>query len=83
MSELASPNAADDLVQRVRAARLPHPSIRERIRIDAGLSLRALADELDVDPMSVYRWEKGLVRPRLDHAIAYRELLDRLQEACA
>jgi DNA-binding transcriptional regulator YiaG len=81
-SELASPNHSA-LVDRVRAAQLPPPSVRERIRLDAGLSLRAIAETLDVDPMSVHRWERGLVRPRLDHAIAYRRLLDDLQAVSA
>jgi DNA-binding XRE family transcriptional regulator len=82
MAEMAS-SYPRGLAARVKRAKLPPPSVREQIRIEAGLSLRALADELDVDPMSVHRWEKGFVRPRLEHAIAYRRLLEALQEACA
>jgi DNA-binding XRE family transcriptional regulator len=70
------------LVERVRLGRLPPVAVRERIRIEAGLSLRALAAELGVDPMSVYRWERGYARPRLEHAIAYAKLLDQLEQAC-
>jgi hypothetical protein len=40
-----------------------------------------MATALGVDVMSVYRWEKGMVVPRLDHAASYRTLLDQLDSA--
>lgn len=36
---------------------------------------------LKVSPMTVLRWEHGTTEPRLENAIAYRQLLDALHEA--
>jgi DNA-binding XRE family transcriptional regulator len=58
-------------------------SARREIRCSASASLRDLADELGVSPMTVLRWEQGKTKPRLAHAIAYRRLLDQLAEAAA
>jgi DNA-binding XRE family transcriptional regulator len=69
------------LAEQVRASRLPPPRERRRIREAARVSLRRAGEELGVDPMTVLRWERGVVEPRLEHAIAYRELLDALAEA--
>jgi transcriptional regulator with XRE-family HTH domain len=53
---------------------------RRSIRKAARASLRDVADELGVSPMTVLRWEQGKSEPRTRHAIAYRELLDQLRE---
>lgn len=45
------------------------------------MSLRAMAAELGVTPMTVQRWESGAAMPRLEHAVAYRRLLDELDQA--
>jgi DNA-binding XRE family transcriptional regulator len=73
----------ESLAERVKAARLPTPANRRRIRQRAGLSLRQMAGQLGVTPMSVLRWERGEATPKLDHATAYRQLLEDLEEACA
>jgi DNA-binding XRE family transcriptional regulator len=65
----------------VRASRLPPPSVRQRIRRKARVSLRMMGAQLGVTPMTVLRWEHGDAEPRLAHAIAYRRLLDELQDA--
>ena len=71
------------IVEGVRSARLPGTaSSRKRLRQRAGLSLREVASVVGVHPMTVLRWEEG-VQPRRDHAIAYRQLLDALEEAVA
>jgi DNA-binding transcriptional regulator YiaG len=67
------------LAGRLAASRLPTPPIRRSIRTASGASLRAVARELGVTPMTVARWETGS-EPRLEHAIAYRRLLDQLRE---
>jgi len=67
-------------VDRVRKAKLPPARQRRRIREAAGLSMRAVARTLDVDTMTVSRWEQG-VTPHPENAIAYRQLLDALEEA--
>lgn len=42
--------------------------IRER-RIALGLSQRAFAKKLGIDPTTVYAWEKGIAEPRVFTAI--------------
>lgn len=73
--------AADTLVEQVLAARLPSPAIRREIREAAGLSYRRMAEALEVDPMTLWRWEKGKTTPKLEDAGRYRMLLDALAEA--
>jgi transcriptional regulator with XRE-family HTH domain len=68
-----------NLAERVAAARLPAGPIRRSIRVAAGVTLREMADELGVTPMTVLRWEQG-IEPHRDRAIRYRELLDALRE---
>jgi DNA-binding transcriptional regulator YiaG len=70
----------DGLTANIRAARLPSPAVRRRLREDAGLSLREVARLLEVDVMTVLRWERGS-RPRRANAVRYRALLDALEAA--
>lgn len=69
------------LPDRVRAAQLPSPRVRRRIRTNSRATLRDFANVLGVSPMTVLRWEQGRAEPRLEHAIAYRRLLDQIKEA--
>jgi DNA-binding XRE family transcriptional regulator len=88
---MATPYAEADadelpLAERVRAARLPSPDERARIRRESGATLRDVAAELArrgcrVSPMTVHRWETGQDEPRLHRAIAYRQVLDEIQAA--
>jgi len=84
MASLRSPSdrtaPADALVEQVLAARLPSPAIRREIRETAGLSYRRMAEALEVDSMTVWRWEKGRTTPKLEDAGRYRSLLDALAE---
>jgi DNA-binding transcriptional regulator YiaG len=48
------------------------------VRLHAGLSLREVADAIDVDPSTVHRWEHGDRRPRGPAALRYGKLIDRL-----
>lgn len=82
MEKSASPDGSS-LAEMVRAAKLPSPANRRRIRQRAGLSLRQVAEPLGVTPMTVLRWERAEAVPKLDHAVAYRQLLEDLEEACA
>lgn len=75
MSKSADMN---EWAMRIRAARLPPPPVCRAIRQGAGVSLREVGQLIGVSPMTVLRWERGDVRPKRDHAIAYRELLDVL-----
>lgn len=70
------------LAERVRAAaQLPPPAVRREIRRTAKVSLAEMGAELGVTPVTVLRWEQGTFEPRRDRAIAYRNLLQSLQEA--
>jgi DNA-binding transcriptional regulator YiaG len=72
-----------DLVAQVREAKLPSAKHRKRIRKAAGVSARDMARLLEVDTMTVLRWEKGETTPTRQHAIAYRRLLEALEEAAS
>lgn len=48
------------------------------IRETAGLSVRVVADELDVHHTTVSRWETGDTTPQRGHALAYLALLEQL-----
>jgi DNA-binding transcriptional regulator YiaG len=74
------PNELAAFVSEVKAAQLPPAADRRRIREAAGLTFRDIARFLDVNPMTVIRWEEGNT-PRRAHAIRYRQLLDALEEA--
>jgi DNA-binding transcriptional regulator YiaG len=74
----------DELLDEVLAAaglyrRLPDGKRRARIREDAGVSQRQMAEALGVSTMTLWRWERQGVRPRLDHARAYLALLEELE----
>lgn len=75
MEQNIAQDARPPLPQRVRSAKLPPPAERARIRREAGASLRDFGTELGVSPMTVGRWESGVVHPRLDQAAAYARLL--------
>jgi transcriptional regulator with XRE-family HTH domain len=69
------------LANEVRAAKLPSPATARRIREEAGVSIRDAAKALDVDPITVIRWEHSRTKPRREHARRWRELLDALEGA--
>jgi predicted transcriptional regulator len=70
----------DGLLSQVRAAQLPTPRERRRIRENAGVSIREAAEAVGVAAMSFWRWETGEVQPTRANAISYRRLLDALEE---
>ncbi|GAC1569985.1 MAG: hypothetical protein NVS3B18_01680 [Candidatus Dormibacteria bacterium] len=81
MAPLANTEASSELIARVRGSQLPAPSQRKRIRDAAGVTLREMAQELGVTPMTVFRWERGSSKPIMSNALAYRKLLDALELA--
>lgn len=56
--------------------------LAKRLREQAGLSLAAAGQDVEVDPAAVLKWERGEHRPRGRNVTAYfsflRELMDRL-----
>jgi DNA-binding transcriptional regulator YiaG len=73
--------AVETLVAEVRAAQLPSPTKRRRIRERAGVSLAQAGEVLGVDGMTVLRWERSETKPARAHAAAYRHLLEELEKA--
>lgn len=74
---------AEALAERVRAARLPEPGERARIRSQAGVTLRDFAQTLKVSQMTMSRWERGEAEPRLEQRVAYALLLREVAAATA
>lgn len=64
---------------RMRPA-LPPPPRRIEIRKNAGLSQQDLAEVLHVSAMTIHFWETGKRLPKPDHAQAYLEVLQVLEE---
>lgn len=64
---------------RMRPA-LPPPSRRIEIRKSAGLSQQDLGEVLHVSAMSIHYWETGKRLPKPEHAEAYLEVLQALEE---
>lgn len=81
MTEPTESSAA--LAELVRAAQLPAPAERKRIRQAAGLSYQRLADALGVTAPTVWNWENDGDGPSLENAVKYRRLLDELAAAVA
>lgn len=72
---------AEELAGRVRAAQLPPPAERARIRQAARLNLEHFAEVLRVSQMTVSRWERGETEPGLDQRVAYARLLREVAAA--
>lgn len=60
---------------------LPKPAERRRLREDAGLSVRALANALGVSPSTVARWETGEREPSGPFLFVYVDGLRTLAKA--
>jgi DNA-binding transcriptional regulator YiaG len=72
----------DKLVALVRRAKeLPEPAERVRIRVNAGVTIRQMAEALGTNHASVHRWEQGEGLPRGHYKLdAYIRLLEALKE---
>jgi transcriptional regulator with XRE-family HTH domain len=49
------------------------------VRLAAGLSLREVADYVDVGVSTIYRWETGERQPRGKAALRYSDLIAELE----
>jgi transcriptional regulator with XRE-family HTH domain len=67
-----------DLQRLTVVRRLAASGEARRRREAAGISLAELAEHCGVDASSVWRWERGVRRPRGDAALRYGRLLDLL-----
>jgi DNA-binding XRE family transcriptional regulator len=81
MTQANGTGSTPGLAGLVRAAQLPPPAERQRIRLAARVSLRRMAEELDVSHQAVYQWERGEIQPDLEHAADYAQLLAELAAA--
>jgi DNA-binding transcriptional regulator YiaG len=72
--------AEDELIARVESRKLPPSEERRRIREAAGLTQAEVAEALEVDAVTVLRWERG-ARPRSGRIEAYARLLAKLDRA--
>jgi DNA-binding transcriptional regulator YiaG len=77
----ATQSGAPPLADLVRAAQLPDPAERRRIRLAARVSLQRMGDSLGVSAKTVHAWENGREGPSLENAARYRTLLDELAAA--
>lgn len=72
-----------DLLAEVRASRsFPGPDKARAIRRSAGVSRERLAQELQVHPTTITRWETGLRCPRGEMRARYANLLNALADEC-
>jgi transcriptional regulator with XRE-family HTH domain len=70
------------LADKKRAAALPPPARRREIRERAGVSRQHVGAELGVSGTAIGWWENpnGFTPRNLDRRIAYRQLLDTLEQ---
>ena len=66
-------------VEVAKVRKLVRSGEAREIRLENGLSLREVADDIGVNPTSVYHWEQGVCLPRGPHALKYARLLDALR----
>lgn len=72
------------VLERVRKKRsLPPPEQREAIRVAAGLSIRDLADTMEVAPATAHYWETGQRNPNSKHLDRYLSALQAMSDAVA
>lgn len=62
---------------------LPDPSECRRIRVDARISLRQLAEAAGASKAAVHTWEQGTRRPAGDYLIRYVRVLKSLRGSAA
>ena len=72
------------LLEEVRTAkRFLQPGVARATREASGVTVRRVAEELQVDPSTVWRWEEGRSRPTGEVLLRYLELLVALDNEIA
>jgi DNA-binding transcriptional regulator YiaG len=72
-----------ELARRLRGPQLPPPAQRRAIRLAAGATLRDIAEALQVNAMTISRWERGITEPWPRHHATYLCLLVALADVAA
>lgn len=70
----------DQLRQLARARALAASGGGRAARLRAGLSLRDLADPIEVDASTLWRWEQGITRPSPDAARRWGAALAAIED---
>lgn len=70
------------LAELVRARRLAHGNAR-RLRLQADVSVREMAEAVGVTPGQLSRWERGLSRPRGKTALRWYAAVEDLRQGPA
>ncbi len=79
---LGGMTTVSDLVRIARTrASLPSPDERRRIRREAGVQARQVADAVGVSTATVFDWEQGRREPNDVHLLLYAEVLGALSAA--
>jgi transcriptional regulator with XRE-family HTH domain len=76
---MAAVESLEQLVELVRTRHQAKAGRARAIREAAGVSGREMAEALDVDPVTLWRWENGLTRPRRDAALRWARALASLK----
>lgn len=77
-------DSTHDLLAEVRAARdLPSPEMARLIRRAAGVSVARMAQALEINRTTLFRWETGEMQPRAAQRARYGQLLAELQREVA
>ncbi|MGI8406961.1 MAG: helix-turn-helix domain-containing protein [Actinomycetota bacterium] len=69
---------ADELTRLVRVRSLTRSGAAKSIRVAAGLSLREVAQSIEVSPATILRWERRDRVPQGDRALRYLSVLEGL-----
>lgn len=73
-----TPTRPEDLASLARVRAILASGEAQEIRERAGISRAELARALQVDRLTVRRWEMGITRPQLDDALRLAAILDLL-----
>lgn len=73
--------ATEDLLLVSKARLLARTGVAHRRRLDAGLSLREVAESLGISHGTLWNWETGRRAPRGLAAAEWARLLDELERA--
>ena len=75
------PMGSRELRELQRMRDMVHGGLVRAVRVNAGLSLREVAQAVGVTPSAVFYWEQGKNVPRGEPAIRYARVLLELEKA--
>lgn len=69
-----------DIKRLIRARQLCENEQGRKIREKAGLSTQELANAIGVNPASLNRWERGLVKPTAHWALIWLDAIELMEK---